>query len=375
MLNQLTSNLDVATIEILSRNLESGFIGQFKFIYERNVRMNKKYTLLIALLLIVSLVLVACGGGAPAAPAAQAPAGDAPTAPAGDAPAPPAGDDSFVVGLAMNTLANPFFVDVRDGVQRSAAELGIDLRITDSQEDPAAQLRDVENLLTMGLDAIILNPVDSDAIVAAVEAANAVGVPVFTVDRQSNGGDVVAHIGFDAIRSGNLAGQFLVDALGGEGYIVELQGIMGTNVAQDRSRGFNEIMDANTGMTIVAQQIANFNRAEGMSVMETILVANPRIDGLYAANDEMLMGALEAIEAAGRGHEIVMIGCDAIDDVVAAIKEGRVDATIAEPPFFLGRAIMDTVWDYLHGASVERLIVMENNLVTPDNVYDLVTRN
>lgn len=143
--------------------------------------------------------------------------------------------DGYVIGLAMNTQTNPFFVDVKDGVQKAADEHGIELYITDAQDDPTIQMKDVENLITKNPDAIIIDTCDSDAIVSSIEACNEAGIPVFTMDREANGGDVISHIGYDAIKSGKLAGQFLVDSLGGKGKIVELQGIMGTNVAQQRS--------------------------------------------------------------------------------------------------------------------------------------------
>lgn len=285
------------------------------------------------------------------------------------------GEQSTKIGLSMNTQTNPFFVDVKDGVQKAADEHGIELFVTDAQDDPSIQMKDIENLITKNPDAIIIDPCDSDAIVASVEACNAAGIPVFTMDRQSNGGEVIAHIGYDAIKSGRIAGQYLVDTLGGKGNVVEIQGIMGTNVAQDRSKGFNEVMSENPDMKIVATAVANFDRAQAMTVVENILQANPKIEGMYCANDEMLLGALEAVEAAGRKDEIVMIGCDAIDDTVEALKAKRVDATIAEPPFFLGKAILNTAVEHLNGKTIEKNVILDNSLVTQENVNSLVTKD
>ena len=284
------------------------------------------------------------------------------------------GDKKYVVGLAMNTQTNPFFVDVKNGVQKAADELGVELYITDAQDDPTIQMKDVENLITKKPDCIIIDTCDSDAIVSSIEACNEAGIPVLTMDREASGGEVVSHIGYDAVKSGKLAGQYLADTLKGKGNIVEIQGIMGTNVAQNRSKGFNEIISQNPDMKIVACQVADFDRAKGMSVMENILQANDHIDGLYAANDEMLLGALEAVEAAGRLDEITMIGCDAIDDTIKAIKAGKVEATIAEPPYFLGKAIMNAAYDYLEGKPVEKYVILDNELVTADNVDKLVTK-
>lgn len=147
-------------------------------------------------------------------------------------------NEGYTIGLAMNTQTNPFFVTVKEGVQKACDERGIELIVTDAQDDPAIQQKDVENLITKKPDAIIIDTCDSDAIVSSVEACNEAGIPVFTMDREANGGEVISHIVYDAIKSGKLAGQFLVDSLGGKGKIVELQGVMGTNVAQNRSEGF-----------------------------------------------------------------------------------------------------------------------------------------
>jgi ribose transport system substrate-binding protein len=281
--------------------------------------------------------------------------------------------DGYVIGLAMNTQTNPFFVSVKEGCEKAAEEYGIELIVTDAQDDPTIQHKDIENLITKNPDAIIIDTCDSDAIVAAVELCNEANIPVFTMDREANGGEIISHIGYDAIKSGNLAAEFLVEQLNGTGKIVELQGTLGTNVAQNRSQGFNEIISKNSGMEIVACQTADFDRATAMSVMENILQANPQIDGLYAANDEMLLGALEAIAAAGRSGEIVVVGCDALDETMEGIKAGTINATIAEPPFFLGKAIVKAAYNYLQGQTVEKTVILDNELVTIDNVYDIVT--
>ncbi|MBU9710400.1 substrate-binding domain-containing protein [Evansella tamaricis] len=315
----------------------------------------KKLGMLLVVMMLM-LVVVACG--------------DSDEGTSGEG----SGDGEYKIGLAMNTLNNPFFVDLKEGAEAYAEDQGINLVVTDSQGDPGTQMSDVENLLEQNLDLLILNPVDSDAAGQAVLLANEQGVPVITVDRQASNGEVLAHIGFDALRSGNIAATYLDDTLGGEGKVVELQGILGTNVGRDRSQGFNDHMDSVPGIEIIARQSANFDRGEALSVMEDILQANSEIDAVYAANDEMVMGALSAIEAAGRLDEMVIIGTDAIDPAMDAIREGRLEATIAEPPFFLGRDAVKTAIQILEGEDVDELILLENTLVTADNVEDVETR-
>lgn len=323
---------------------------------------NKKLSALLSTMIVGTTLLSAC---APSTPTTTTTAGTT---------AAQSGEKKYVIGLSMNTQTNPFFVDVKDGVEKAANEKGITLFVTDAQNDPSIQMKDIENLITKNPDAIIIDPTDSDAIVAAVELCNDANIPVFTMDRESNGGEVISHIGYDAIKSGRIAGEFIAEQLGGTGKVVELQGIMGTNVAQDRSKGFNEIIDQNEGIEIVARQVADFDRAKAMTVMENILQANPEIDALYAANDEMLLGALEAIEAAGRTDEIIKIGCDAIDPTIEVIKSGKVEATIAEPPFFLGKAILNAAYDHLEGKTIEDYVILDNELVTIENVDELVTK-
>jgi ribose transport system substrate-binding protein len=284
------------------------------------------------------------------------------------------GEGELKVGLAMNTLNNPFFVDLKEGAEETAKEEGIELIITDSQGDPSKQLSDVENILQKNPDLLILNPVDSDAAAQIVLIANEQNVPVITVDRQAAGGEVVSHIGFDALKSGNIAGTFLSEVLEGKGKVVEIQGILGTNVGRDRSQGFNDHLKGFDGIEIVASQSANFDRGEALKVMEDILQANSEIDAVYAANDEMVMGALSAIEAAGRLDEIIVIGTDAIDPALEAIREKKLEATIAEPPFFLGREAIHTAIKILNDEEVEDMITLENTLVTEENVDEIKTR-
>src|SRR5699024_3589172 len=321
--------------------------------------MKRTLTMVVVALM---LLLAACGGNN-----SNNASGNDSNADAGD-------KKDMKVGIAVNTLNNPFFVDLKEGAEETAGEEGIDLVVTDSQGDPGKQMSEVENLLQQGIDLLILNPVDSDAAGQAALLANDQNVPVITVDRQASEGDIVTHVGFDALKSGGIAATYLEEVLEGEGKVVEIQGILGSNVGQDRSQGFNDHMEGVSGIEIVASQSANFDRGEALSVMEDILQANKEIDAVYAANDEMVMGALSAIESANRLDEIKIIGTDAIEPAMDAIKEGRLDATIAEPPFFLGREAVLAAIKTLNGEEVDDKITLENTLVTEDNIDEVKTR-
>lgn len=238
------------------------------------------------------------------------------------------------VGLSLSTLNNPFFVEVRDGAQRAADELGLELIVTDAQDSVSTQISNIEDLLQSGVAVLIVNATDSDAVVPAVMEANNRNVPVIAVDRGVNGGVLSYFIASDNLAGGVLAGEYICEQLGGNGSVVELEGIPGASAARERGQGFNEAAAACEGLNVVARQTANFNRAEGLTVMENILVAQPQIDAVFAHNDEMALGALQAIQASGR--DILVVGFDATDDAVDAVNACTMAATVAQQPGMLG---------------------------------------
>jgi len=268
------------------------------------------------------------------------------------------------LGLAVSTLNNPFFVDLKDGAESMAEEMGVEILTVDAQDDAASQLSSVEDLLIKQIDVLIVNPVDGNAVVSAITAANDAGVPVITVDRGAEGGDVVSHIASDNVAGGEMAGDFIAEQLGEEGKVVELQGIPGTSAARDRGEGFNKAMDKYSGMEVIARQPAGFDRAEGMTVMENILQGNPEIDAVFAHNDNMALGAMEAIAAAGRSDEIMIVGFDAIDDAREAVTEGNMAATVAQKPALMGEMSVEIAVKVVNGEEVDEYTPVPLELIT-----------
>lgn len=270
-------------------------------------------------------------------------------------------EGDYKIGLVVSTLNNPFFVDLRDGAQAKADELGASLIVLDSQDDAASELSNVEDLITQGVNLIMINPTDSDAVGSAVLAANEAGIPVVTLDRSANSGEVVAHIASDNVAGGIMAGEYIVEQLAGKGSVVELEGIPGASAARERGEGFNKAIEG-TDLEVVAKQTANFDRAEGLSVMENILQSQPEINAVFAHNDEMALGALEAIKSSGR--DIIIVGFDATDDAVAAVEAGTLAATVQQLPKDIGAIGVDTAIKVLKGESVEASIPVALQLVT-----------
>jgi ribose transport system substrate-binding protein len=239
------------------------------------------------------------------------------------------------IGLSVSTLNNPFFVTLRDGAEAMAAELGFTLLVTDAQDSVSTQISDIEDLVQRGIDVLIVNPTDSDAVVPAVMAAMAAGIPVIAVDRGVATDGLAYFIASDNVAGGASAGAYICDLLDGSGPVVELEGIPGVSATRERGQGFNSAISEDCpGIEVVARQTANFNRAEGLTVMENILTAQPDIRAVFAHNDEMALGALQAIEASGR--DIIVVGFDATDDAVAAVEACRMAATVAQLPAMLG---------------------------------------
>lgn len=269
-------------------------------------------------------------------------------------------DGDFEIGLSISTLNNPFFVALKEGAEEQAKEMDATLTVSDAQNDAAKQINDVEDMIQKGMDLILINPTDSEAVGAAVQAANDAGVPVITVDRNAATGEVVAHVASDNVAGGKLAGEYMIELIGEGQKVVELEGIPGASATRDRGQGFNEAIDGK--LEVVAKQSANFDRAEGLTVMENILQDNKDIVAVFAHNDEMALGAVQALDAAGM-KDVKVIGFDATDDAVKAVEEGTMAATVAQKPSEIGKLGVESAINHLKGETVEENIPVELELI------------
>jgi ribose transport system substrate-binding protein len=274
-----------------------------------------------------------------------------------------AGSGAVSVGLSISTMDNPFFVALRDGAQAEAKTAGINLITVDAQNDAAKQIAGVEDLIQKKVRVILLNPTDSDAVANVVKEATAAGIKVISLDRAVNGAEVSAHIASDNVAGGKMAGEFLLKRLGGKGNLVELEGIPGSSAARERGEGFDSVIAGKPGVKLVAKQPANFDRAQGLTVMENILQGNKDIQGVFAQNDEMALGAQRAIEEAGLKN-VVIVGFDATADAVAAVKAGKLAATVQQKPELIGKMGVDTAKLLIEGEPVDRNIPVPIALVT-----------
>lgn len=261
-------------------------------------------------------------------------------------------DGKLKVGVSLSTLNNPFFVSIREGVEEAAKDKDVETVITDAQNDSSSQNNQVEDLITQKVDLIIINPVDSTAISSSVKKANEANIPVICVDRSSDEGEIVSFISSNNIEGGKLAGEFILEKAGKDAKVIQLEGIPGASSTRERGEGFKKATDEK--IDLVASQTANFDRAEGMTVMENLLQAQPDVKAVFCQNDEMALGASEAIKASGK--DIVLVGFDGNEDAINAVKEGTMTATVAQKPKEMGKIALETAVKYLKGEKVEEKV-------------------
>ncbi|MCT8983184.1 ribose ABC transporter substrate-binding protein RbsB [Pasteurella multocida] len=264
------------------------------------------------------------------------------------------------IALAVSTLDNPFFVTLKDGAQKKADELGYKLVVLDSQNDPAKELANVEDLTVRGVKVLLINPTNSEAVVNAVKMANRNKIPVITLDRGAVAGDVVSHIASDNVAGGKMAGDFIAEKLGAGAKVIQLEGIAGTSAARERGEGFKQAIDAHK-FDVLASQPADFDRTKGLNVMENLLASKGDVKAVFAQNDEMALGALRAINAANK--KVLVVGFDGTDDGVKAVQTGKMAATIAQQPDLIGALGVVTADKVLKGEKVEAKIPVDLKVI------------
>ncbi|WP_026973030.1 ribose ABC transporter substrate-binding protein RbsB [Aliagarivorans marinus] len=265
------------------------------------------------------------------------------------------------LALVVSTLNNPFFVSMKEGAESKAKELGYELMVLDSQNDPAKELANVEDLSVRNVAAILINPTDSDAVSNAIRLVNRANIPVLTLDRGASRGDVAAHIASDNVAGGKMAGDFIAEQQGEGAKVIQLEGLAGTSAARDRGKGFAQAVEAN-GFNVLASQPADFDRTKGLNVMENLLAANPDVQAVFAQNDEMALGALRAVQASGK--DIMIVGFDGTDDGIAAIERGMMAATVAQQPALIGEIGVETAIKVLKGEAVDAYIPVALEVIT-----------
>ncbi|HEY0524321.1 MAG TPA: ABC transporter substrate-binding protein [Stellaceae bacterium] len=286
---------------------------------------------------------------------------------------------TYKVGFAQTESNNPWRIAQTESMRAEAQKLGWQLVYTDAAGSAAKQVSDVDSMIAQGVDLIFLAPREEKPLIPAVMKAKRAGIPVILLDRRVDaslakpGQDYVTFIGSDFIDQGRRAAEWLIRKTGGNAKIIELQGTIGSSPANDRRKGFADVIAKAPGMQIVASQSGDFTRDKGRQVMETLLQAHPEATVVYAHNDEMAMGAIAALEAAGRkpGQDITIVSIDGTRDALQAIVDGKIGAVVESNPRF-GPKAFETAKHYASGEKIDLWIKIPDNFYDASNAKDFV---
>jgi len=275
------------------------------------------------------------------------------------------------IGFSQVTLQSPFYVQLKNGAEAAAAASGDTLVFLDANGDVSKQNNDIQDLITQGVNAIIINPVNPDAVAPSLDAAAAAGIPVITVDRPVRGGTVAAHVGRDNKAMGKLVGEAVVAKLKADGIsdakIIEIQGDAGGAVMMDRRDGFHDAIK-DSGHKIVEGPYAEYIRANAVTAMQDLLQAHPDVKVIYAHNDDMALGAMQVLKENNR-DDVLVAGVDGLSEALQTMSSGgKYVATALNDPQYLGDVTIQVALEAAAKKKVPAFVDAGTALVTPDNV-------
>ncbi len=264
-------------------------------------------------------------------------------------------DQEYHVALILKSLSNPAIWNIADAAEVEAEKMGIQVTVLSSYGFSALedQIKQVEDMIQRRVDLIGIQPVDEMGVIPVIEDANLAGIPVITVDTGADGGELVTYIATDNYTAGIQAGEWMVRALEGSGKVAMMEGTPGSMQGRQRMEGFHEVINAHPDMNLALSIPAHFERARGMDVMEDILSAHPDLDGIFCANDEMALGALEALRQRDMVGEVVLLGMNGSWDALKATMAGEMQGTVVQFSRLHGTEFIRVAVQYLNGTRTE----------------------
>lgn len=276
--------------------------------------------------------------------------------------------DGPVIGVTMLSLQNEFVVNVADEIEKKAKEHGVRLILVDAERSALKQVEQVESFIAQKVDAIILNPCEVEASSPAVEKAKAAGIPIVNVNSETNAVPD-AFVGSDDVEAGRIAMRYIAEKLNGSGNVLIMHGYMGQAAQIQRDKGAKEIIEANPGLKLLAEQSAQWDRSKAMSLTENWIQSyGNQMNAIFAHNDEMGMGAIKALTEAGLKDKVIVVSIDAIPDALQAVKKGNLDATVFQNAVEQGGQALETALKLVRGESTESQVLIPFHLVTSENI-------
>jgi inositol transport system substrate-binding protein len=286
------------------------------------------------------------------------------------------GKKKYVIGVSYQDLKSEFTIRMQKALRAKAKAMGVELIETDGQGKGETQVGQIENFIVQEVDAIILQPIEKDATAPAVEKANEAGIPIVVVNaKTSNVEKANAYVGSDDVIAGKLEMEEMAKRMDGKGNIIIIHGPWGNSAQLQRKQGVSEVLKKYPNIHIVFEQTGNWDRAQGLSVMENVLSGGKLVNAVVSQNDEMAIGAYKAIEAAGKQKEILVSGIDAIDDALTFLKEGKLACTVFQDAKGQGSLAVQLASELAAGKKIAHDNFIPFELVTKENMDDFLKKH
>jgi inositol transport system substrate-binding protein len=288
-------------------------------------------------------------------------------------------EDGIVIGAAMPVFDDKWLSYLYDGIKEYDKEHDeLEVNMVDAKNDAGKQFSQVETFIVQQVDAIIINPVETDAVGPMVDAANEAGIPVVVVNRmpdEETMEKIYAYVGSESVEAGTIQMEKVAEMLGGKGNVGILNGTLGQESVVNRTKGNKDVLEKNPDMKLLREQTGDYQRAQGMTVMENWIQAGDEFDAIVANNDEMAIGAIMALEAAGKRGDIIVAGIDGTIDALEYVKDGKLDVTAFQDAYGQGKGAIETAVKAVKGEEVEnKFINIPFELVTQENVDEYIAK-
>ena len=280
----------------------------------------------------------------------------------------PAPADKITIGVSLAQDDNPFYIAMLKGIRARAQELGWDVATVSANEDKLKQINGVQDLVARGVKGILISPIDAVGINAAYDAAAAAKVPIVSVARGSVSPNQTIHVAMDEKQIGRDIAEWTAKKLGGKGQVAMLLGPSGAPTFKNLAEGYTEVMAKYPDIKIVFKSDGPLTRERGVKQTEDALVANPDLAAVYTANDDVALGAMQAVLAANRAGKTIVTGMNGVPPALRAVKDGNMAMTVELNPVEWGRLGVDVLATYLKGDKIEPRVFIKHNLIDSSNV-------
>lgn len=283
-------------------------------------------------------------------------------------PAAFAADAPLRIGVSMASDVNPFYITMKKGIIQRAEEIGAKAIFVTANEVVAQQVDGLQDLVAQGVDGILISPIDAVAVRGGYATAGQAGIPVISIARHTDSPHQSAFVSMDEKKVGQDIAEWLVKAIDGEGEVAMITGPAGAATFRNMAEGFDSVLENYPNVKVVLRKDAPLTREDGLRLAEDALIANPDLKGIYTANDELALGASQAVNSAGKKGEVIITGLNGIPPAIKAVKAGNIGMTVNLNPYDWGYMAVDTMVNYLENNEGQDLVAVEHTIIDINNV-------